>query len=61
MGLNNISLEGDAKLVVDTINSGESNWTRISHLVELRSPPIGEKLDILQLLIVVLHFKSNGL
>jgi hypothetical protein len=25
------------------------------------SPPIGEKLEILQLLIMTLHFKSNGI
>jgi hypothetical protein len=29
MGLNNICLEGDAKLVVDGINSGGPRWTRI--------------------------------
>jgi hypothetical protein len=33
MGLNNICLEGDAKLVVNAVNSRESNWTRIGHLV----------------------------
>ena len=33
MGLNNICLEGDAKLVVDGINSGGPRWTRTGHLV----------------------------
>lgn len=34
MGLHNICLEGDAKLVVDAVNSGEANWSRIGHLME---------------------------
>jgi ribonuclease HI len=34
VGLLSICLEGDAKNVVDAMNYGEANWSKIGHLVE---------------------------
>jgi hypothetical protein len=32
--LNNISMEGDSKNVVDALNSREENWSKTGHLIE---------------------------
>ena len=33
LGMHNLCLEGDAKIVVDALNSREENWSRTRHLV----------------------------
>jgi ribonuclease HI len=34
LNLNHIVLKGDAKIVMDAINSNKTNWSKIGHLVE---------------------------
>jgi ribonuclease HI len=34
VGLDRVCLEGDAKNVVDALNSIDANWSKISHIVE---------------------------
>lgn len=34
MGLTQVCLEGDAKIIVDAVNSREPDWSRSGHLVD---------------------------